>query len=272
MNIKMLSFRILLVFSFFLYPIVLGNISLLCYLAIYGIPCLYFFLHYKKTTHYLSHFPVSLFNLFVCILFFLSASLLLPFLYGTYDFSYVNTVLAIVRKLIIYIFLLMIVANHYKDNQSIEHFMLYHSLATVLYVIGTIVFLLYPELRNIWISILQVEGRNADLIEQLNYITRFGWSGYSGFRNTISCSLSIVFLTYLFSSKESQLLLKTKWYIILALFCFLGNMFYGRSGLLVSALCIFFGLFIYRKISCKLIKFCSDVTIGVFSFEYKRKF
>ena len=261
MAFQKLSFKIILVFAFFLYPVILGNMALVCYAFVYGIPCLYIFLNYRKVVNYLRHLPFSIFIISISLLGLLVTSFSLPILYGTYDLSYVGVIGAVFRRLLIYIFLFVVIFNYYRDNLVVERFMFYHVIATTLYVIGTIIFLLLPDLRTTWTSVLQIQGMQAELIEGISYITRFGWSGFSGFRTTISCSLSIIFVTYLYANKENYFQLPATWYCFFSFFCFLGNMFYGRSGLVVSFLCVLSGLIIYHKISLKFLTGCCFVVI-----------
>ena len=128
--------------------------------------------------------------------------------------------------------------------------MYYYAIATALYVFGTCVFLAFPALRDIWQNVLGSNEYIESLYSAYGYGARFGWSGFSGYRNTLDCTLSIAFLLCL-RTKESSLINNKKLYIILLSICFVGNMFYGRTGIITSSICIFIGVLFLRRLSMK---------------------
>ena len=202
---------------------------------------------------YIKKLPVSIFIILLWVFVALALCLIVPTIQGTYDYQYSNTILGIFRRALVCIFLALLVRNVTYTDEVIEEFMLYYVCANTLYVISTIIFILFPSLRSFWVSILHLNQKSQNLLLSYGYAGRFGWSGFSGFRNTIDCTLSIVFCTYLYAGVKSKKKLSTFQYVLLALFCFIGNMFYGRTGVLVSSACLLFGLTMYRKLRFKLI-------------------
>ena len=247
-----INFLVLLIFAIFVNPIIIGGHEIICYLLVYGIPCLYILLNIGIIKKMFFRIPIFVLLIISWIILCLGLSVFFPILHNTYDFSYVDTVLAIIRKVIIYLFLYFVVYNNIDENPT-EGFMIYYSYATALYVIGSIIFAIFPTIRTFWGEFLSLDTATNHLFTSYGYTVRFGWSGFSGFRSTIDCSLCVVFLTYLFGSKDSKYRLNTIEYLILTLMCFLGNMFYGRTGVIVSLICIVVGLFVYKKISLKFI-------------------
>ena len=87
------------------------------------------------------------------------------------------------------------------------------------------------------------------------YTFRYGWSGFSGFRTTYSCSISVIFLLYLYFEKNNGYIksLKTSSFAILLLLNLLGNMFYGRIGVVIFVAEVLFAILMYRRIRWDLV-------------------
>lgn len=231
---------------------------MLFYVLIYGIALAYIILNFKYISVYLRKLPLQTAVILLWIIIALVLSIIVPSLHGTFDFSYSNVVLAIFRKTLILAFLFVLTEKKHGREALIEHFMYYYVLASILYILSTIIFALLPSLKTMWQSFIQMSAFSQNLLRSFGYANRFGWAGFAGFRNTIDCTVSLIFLIYLFASKESKLRIKTISFVILVLICFLGNMFYGRSGVIASAICLIVGLVLYRIINPKII-------LGVFA-------
>jgi hypothetical protein len=101
-----------------------------------------------------------------------------------------------------------------------------------------------PNIKMIWLnlinaaSLFEAYSSNMDLSR---FITRWGLAGFSGFRHTIMCSMGIIFNIFLLIQKK-ETSIKDCFSIIILL---MGNVFYGRSGLIISLTCIFI-YFIYE--------------------------
>lgn len=245
---------LLIIFALYINPVIIGGIQTLCYLVLYGIAAAYIALHSRYLiNHYLRKinikFALPVFWIFISLI----LSFVIPVLYNTNDFSYVNVILAVFRKTIIYVFLFMITSKKHSKEYAVDYFMLYYVLASILYVLGTIVLALIIPLRNIWQSFLHISDYMLSILSSYGYINRFGWAGFAGFRNTIDCTISLVFLIYLYASKESKIKVSTANFILGAFISFLGNMFYGRSGVIASTICLVVGLILYKKINLRVV-------------------
>ena len=69
------------------------------------------------------------------------------------------------------------------------------------------------------------------------YYTRFGWAGWSGFDATMLCSLGVCFSCIMIVIRKNETKQKNT-YLFLIMLLLIGNMFYGRTGLVVSLVCI----------------------------------
>lgn len=248
-----ISKGLLAIYAIFLNPIIFKNMEMVCYLIIYGLPIIYFVLHTKEISLYTRY--ISFYGLLLLFGFFilLCSSAVVPYIKSTNDYTYVNTVMAILRKFIIIFFLLFITKKKYPSKNLIDLFALYFSLGTVLYVCGSIFLFLIPNLKGMWLSLLNISEKTNVLFSNYGYALRFGWSGFSGYRSTLDCSIAIVFLCYLYFSKKSTINLKTSRFTLFLILCFLGNLFYGRIGIVVSVIVILIGLVCYHKIDLKFI-------------------
>ena len=244
------NIAIMLAFAFLINPIILGNYSLYCYGLVYGTSLLYTLINVGKLMPYIRKLPLSIFTIIAWTVVALTISVILPTVYGTFDYAYVDVVLAIYRRALICITLIMLVSATSPQDQIVENFMIYYVNANVMYIFSTLIFMLFPAFKNTWMNVLSLSNIYRQILLSYGYGGRFGWAGFAGFRNTIDCTLSIVFLTYLFGGKKS---ISIKQYVPYALICFVGNMLYGRVGTVASAICLLVGLTLYRKIEIKFI-------------------
>lgn len=254
MVFKQLNLSLLIIYSIWLNPIVIGGVQTLCYLLLYGIALIYICIHsnYIINNYFKKNRAKFIFHI-LWIIMALLLSFVIPSLHGTSDYSYINVVLAIFRKLIIVIFLFILTLKKHGRDALIEYFMLYYASASVLYIGSSILFIFFPLLRLFWQNFLQLDTFTLSLLNSYGYANRFGWAGFAGFRNTLDCTISLIFLIYLYASNGSKIRLKIPFFIFLAFICFLGNMFYGRSGVIASTICLIVGLTFYKKWTPKLI-------------------
>lgn len=243
---------LVIVFSFYIFPIVGTRYGIISYSVIYGIPMAYLFVHLRTLLALFGRIRVR-YVMDICIFaLLLMISVTMPVLHDTGDYTYVWTVLGIVRKLIIYLFLTIVLVHHYPKENVLFHFMKLHIIATSAYVIGSMLFFGFPILKTTWNHIWQFE--NFSFLKKYGYSLRFGWSGFSGFRATITCTLSVIFLLFLkFDRLFRDFRVFSRTWILLLGLNLLGNMFYGRSGVIASVLICIAALVMYRKINGKLI-------------------
>ena len=165
----------------------------------------------------------------------LMLSIVTPISYGTLDFSFFSSFSFFLKRGVICLALLCLIMEKHGEKMALEYFMFYFVLTHAVYVIGTMLLALVPGLQDLWFSIVQ-KGSIFDSFSALDatrYIFRIGWQGFSGFHQTLYCTLSVLFIIYLrYGSRVS--LVNTKQFLITTIFCVLGNMFYGRSGLMVT--------------------------------------
>ena len=157
------------------------------------------------------------------------------------EFSYLGYLIVdLWLQTIKYCFLVVFVYNIFHPKDLISSFLKFFILSQVINVSITFLFLIYPEIREWYLSLIFLTKTNETLVERLMYISRVGLRGFSGFTETIECSLGILFGLYLVSKEE-----KIGYVGIFILL--IGNFFYGRSGLIFSM----FSILIYGFIRLK---------------------
>lgn len=241
---------ILFIFCLVLYPITISRLGLLNYVFIYGVPSAYLVLNFNMVYEIFGKLKIRQLDVWFQIILLIFLSIVLPLMHGTGDYSYFGVTTAIARKIILILFLSILVIKHHGGFPGIEVFMKYYVSATALYVLGSFVFMALPSLRESWRQFLGTNQTIDSLYYTYGYKTRFGWSGFSGFRNTIDCTLSIIFAVNIYF-KESSRYLSSFWFYMIISLCFVGNMLYGRIGIIVSAIVFVLALLFYRQIRLK---------------------
>lgn len=258
------SKTILLLFSLFLYPIIIGKFAWICYLLLYGTASSYIILNKSLVGILLRNLNLKELSNILLFIFLIVLSVFYPIVNGGDDLSYVNVVLSILRQFIILFFLMLTLVKKYQSKFTIRIFMYYYVCATCLYVLSTFVFLFFPSFREVWKSIIGVNPQLERLFATYGYTARFGWSGFSGFRMTISCTISLIFTLMLYFEPTTSCRINYRRFITLLMLSFIGNMFYGRMGIIASLICFILALILYHKINIfKMVNF-SIAAIVVF--------
>ena len=240
-----------MLFCIVLHPIIIGHLSMICYAVLYGFPMIYIFFNFRYVQKLFCKLNSNHFMVVCGIGVMTALSVIVPVIHKTMDFSYISVSLSLLRKLILFLFLFIVLMKKDPVAKHVEVFMKYYILAQCLYVCSTLIFLAIPSLKETWKLILNEEV-NTNLYDAFGYAGRFGWSGFSGYRVTIVCSLSIIFINYLYFDNKS---ITFSVYMIGSVMLFVGNMFYGRTGIIVSAIVIIIYIFVYHNIKIKYIVF-----------------
>ena len=255
-----------LVFLFFVHPFNLRVLGSLSYLLIYGIPLIYLALN-RNTTHKLINMSLrkGIRKYYFGLLFLGLWSVLTIILNGSDDYSFFSVILSVFRGLVRFLFLAVLTYKEcvkYKKS-FVETFVYRYVMANVIYVIFTIIFVAFSGVKNVWFSI--IEQSALRLTEQSIYRNRIGINGFAGYRETFACSLSVILsMLMLENTKESK-----SRFVISLVMCMIGNFFYGRTGLIVSAICLILYLIWYRKFGVKqLIIIWLTLTILYFGANY----
>lgn len=250
-NYKKILFFLLCCLNF--YSVIFEDIKFLGYIFYYIIPVIFCAFNYKILLTILKQIIQTPFiHFFITCILIGILSIIIPIAYGTFDFSYFTIrVMQITKELVKMIFLLVFFIKYISPNYDYKLFMKYYVISTCTYVMFTILTIAFPTLRELIINHLEVSANTIRLFHQENYFTRFGWCGFSGFTFTLKASLSVIFSLYFIVINPNKHLVEN---LIMLLVSFLGNLFYGRIGLIVSGIMILITLFCLYKNNKMLVK------------------
>lgn len=223
--------------AFFFNPFVIVPARYVCYLVFYGVPLVYLIFHWTDALFILRTIFTSRLSIVIYLyLALVVLSIAIPLAHGTGDYSYLNDVLlGPIKDGLRILFLAAVFIRYLSQDCDWELFAIYYALGMCCYVLGTCVFIALPDLRAFWMSILNMSDFATSEASKQMYLTRFGWQGYSNFGQTFRCALAVIFLGYSIGSRIAQTRFADYIPLLLVL---VGTFFYGRIGVLVSAIAI----------------------------------
>lgn len=148
---------------------------------------------------------------------------------NAFDFQFL---IAFTRSVLNILGTLSIFSFYQYSNEKID--MSYREISiisVILYISGSIVFLCVPSLKAFWTSII-VQFNAIEFMSVIEYVTRFGFAGFSGFGFTYWVSSCTIVFCYMYINKELE---ESKSYIYIIMLL-IGSFFYGRSGFVVTSL------------------------------------
>jgi len=186
--------------------------------------------------------------------------ILVPIFHGTNEYAYYNRILYFTIRLVQYASIFIFIAKNIKKNKLMSYMECF-VVSCSIYVIISVLMLVIPRLREIWLTIIYIQEHSIDALDSIYYISRFGLAGFSGFPCTFMCSIAIIFSLYMILNKYRRTLFFFGMIINL-----LGTFFYGRVGMLSSFVCIllFIGYDIIKKKNIKLFLALSICTLTIF--------
>lgn len=149
---------------------------------------------------------------------------------GSNDFSYIIRILYTYRYMILF-FCLYVAVLEFSNEDIFENISKWYIGFIFILISSTLYFFVNYEDRFLWQSLWVEDMVKERLISMEKYIMRFSIIGYVGFEETLRCSLGILFSWYLITRR------KTVGYIGIIL-SIIGNFFYGRIGVIISAIYI----------------------------------
>lgn len=195
-----------------------------------------FNLHYLK-----SKLPINKKYLrlsFICYLITLLASIIVPILYSTFDFSYCAYVLLAAKLGLKNIVLLIVFLRIFKEKSSFYLFSKYYIMSCCIYICITLIMISMPSFKSFWISIIHINPSSKILTLKEQYVSRVGIDGFAGFTQTFMCSIGVILNAYMIILNNSKLK-KNHLLIHLSLFTLItGTFLYGRVGGIISFLVI----------------------------------
>lgn len=232
---KNINLWYLLLSTLFYYSVVFKDLEIACYLLYYIVPLIYIIINYKMVIRLLNmcfHNKLKYYILVLAVLFLVS--LILPFVYGTHDFTYFSVRLIQVSKESLKIlFLFLIFIKYISPKGDFVLFIKYFVLSTCMYILGSCVIMMLPSFRDTILALNKADANTMRIAHLPSYVTRIGWCGFSGFTYTLRCSLAGAFMSYIiYLEKKKNFYTNSLLLLIMAL----GNFFYGRVGVVVTGI------------------------------------
>lgn len=170
-------------------------------------------------------------------------ALILPYAHGTRDYSYISYSIGFLSWFVYLFDIIVRLAKKHPGADVQDLFMQLFVLCMALYVVSTILILLFPALREIVIGVVDQSQTQLNLLARDKYYTRIGWAGFSGYSTSLKCTVAICFQLIIIMRKiyaGKRVEIKD---ILLYLLLLLGNFFYTRTGVLLSLLCTIVAIF-----------------------------
>lgn len=251
-----ISIPFLILFAVIQFPVKLAVFPAFTQIYVYLLPLVYLVYRWRWVKDRILGFWGS-FSFLGAVLFIFSfiVSAIWPVIFGTWDFSFIGEYwsrffIVLLKNVFLYCFYDVEIV---KGNGTVENYFLYFWGSIILYVGFTGLTLLFPGIRNVAMKCFYLSENDLINLAKEEYATRFGWSGWSGFDETMRCSFGVllgcIFMVYTDREKKENI------YLILSCLMLVGTLFYGRTGLIVC-LAVFFltGVLAVWKKKTRLIK------------------
>lgn len=238
-NKKYIIFTLL--YFYMVFTFTFHSINFIQRLLIYLVPVIYITLNLKSVSKQVNLFskPVLLSYVSFAILMIMSFSV--PVIYQTNDFSYLRLVPILMLKLTLkHLFLFFVFLRMYKEKASFILYAKHYIIACCVYVLSSIVLIIFPTLKEFWISLLHMSELDSILITYEHHASRVGIDGFAAFFQTFLMSMGILLNTFLIIDDEMKGRLTSNLYYISLFTMTLGTLFYGRIGSLVAFSAILF--------------------------------
>lgn len=229
----------LILFSLIQFPLKIAGMRWLAYMYIYFLPALYLMKNinwtvcfFKRMKYKYSEVSIWIFAYLICV------SCIWPIVTGSFDLTYITVYWrSVILILLKYTFLLAVYERHINRHApSSMEFCDYYIYSVILYITFSAIIFLVPALRSILMNVLYLEPEDIMNLEKPAYFSRFGWGGWSGYGATMQCTLSLTFACV--NIICGGCIRKQIKYLMLSAVLMAGNSFYGRTGLVVSLICI----------------------------------
>lgn len=234
---KKFSIAFLLLFAIFQFSVKLDSFPFFTQIYSYIIPAVYLAFRYKwlkdKLLGFFNTIPVISLIIFSVLFGF---SIVWPIFLKTYDFTYVTEYwsrffIVLLKNVFLYCVYDCEVS---KGKGTIEDYFTYFFGSIALYVSFTALTLIFPFFRNLVMSVVFRSEIDIENLSRPEYYTRFGWTGWSGYDESMRCTIGVMLscILLLFTEKKSN---RIK-YLVLSGIMTVGTLFYGRTGMIVCIL------------------------------------
>ena len=230
---------ILLLCAYHFFPFITVRGSIIMYAFAYLVPLVYMVLNFDLLVKTLSKIVYS--DLLLCIIplvLLTAAAVIIPIIYGTYDYTYFTEEIMAVTKIMFRMLFLVMLIKKNIPNADLRTFCKYFIFSCLLYIGSTVVMMVIPQIKDFFYSIIKENEHSKTLALETRYSTRYGWAGFSTFEYTFKCLIAIIFNNYFIQKniKRKYVLFP----IAVTAVLLVGTLFYGRIGTLAALIILFF--------------------------------
>lgn len=230
---------ILLLCAYHFFPFITVRGSIIMYAFAYLVPLVYMVLNFDLLVKTLSKIVYS--DLLLCIIpliLLTAAAVIIPIIYGTYDYTYFTEEIMTVTKIMFRMLFLVMLIKKNIPNADLRTFCKYFIFSCLLYIGSTVVMMVIPQIKDFFYSIIKENEHSKTLALETRYSTRYGWAGFSTFEYTFKCLIAIIFNNYFIQKniKRKYVLFP----IAVTAVLLVGTLFYGRIGTLAALIILFF--------------------------------
>lgn len=225
LNRKFSAFLLMILFTYVNNPFYFAVITPIHKGFYYGIALLPIFLALQK-----GFFMKKNFSSYAKLFFLYFISIFLVIIVScSLDFQYLNYFVRLFVGLCASLSIFCIWNYESKLGHILEDFEIIYIKSVAFYIFGTVAFIAIPSLKAFWQTLI-VDFGEQDFSDILEYVTRFGFAGFSGFGCAFMVSAAGVIMCYLFLNKKISMK-QCKFYSVAFI---IGSFFYGRIGFAVS--------------------------------------
>lgn len=226
---KSLIFTLLLFYV--LFPFSFARIHVLQDLLNLGISFLIIVFNLSFLEEKVQIFKPKLLSTFLLVALVGMWSLLLPMVYRTFDYSYFMVVVfSAVQQLLKFMAVMIIYLRFFKEKATFSRYALFYIVSCCLYFSLTILFILSPGLKEMWLGNLYISDLDIMQLQKPQYVTRIGIDGFAGFGQTFKFSIGIMLSVFLIAKNFVSNKLRSIFLMAAILILLLGTLFYGRIG------------------------------------------
>ena len=230
---------ILLLCAYHFFPFITVRGSIIMYAFAYLVPLVYMVLNFDLLVKTLSKIVYS--DLQLCIIplvLLTAAAVIIPIIYGTYDYTYFTEEIMTAAKIMFRMLFLVMLIKKNIPNANWRTFCKYFIFSCLLYIGSTVVMMAIPQIKDFFYSIIKENEHSKTLALETRYSTRYGWAGFSTFEYTFKCLIAIIFNNYFIQKniKRKYVLFP----IAVTAVLLVGTLFYGRIGTLAALIILFF--------------------------------
>ena len=230
---------ILLLCAYHFFPFITVRGSIIMYAFAYLVPLGYMVFNFDLLVKTVSKIVYS--DLLLCIIplvLLTAAAVIIPIIYGTYDYTYFTEEIMTAAKIMFRMLFLVMLIEKNIPNADLRTFCKYFIFSCLLYIGSTVVMMGVPQIKDFFYSIIKENEHSKTLALETRYSTRYGWAGFSTFEYTFKCLIAIIFNNYFIQKniKRKYVLFP----IAVTAVLLVGTLFYGRIGTLAALIILFF--------------------------------